>query len=76
MVGVRPEGNLEFRLPELALNVTFRLDDDTVECGADLDTLIIEPDEARLVLIWRAAWQCGRRALQVKEIAVTQSAER
>ena len=33
-----------------------------------LDTLIVEPTARRLQLVWRAAFQCDKKSLKVREV--------
>lgn len=68
--GVTPSGTLKFRLPQYKFEIIHRLDSGNQSRPANLDTVVIEPDESRLVLIWRAAFQCDKKALKVREIEV------
>lgn len=67
--GATPDGSLRFVLPRLALDVAYRLDDRTQAPPARLETVLIEPDDHRLVMVWRAALPCDKRLLRVREIA-------
>jgi hypothetical protein len=69
--GVTPSGNLRFLLPALQLSVTFRLDRGEERRPVVLDTVLLEPDASRLMLVWRAALNCDKRALKVKEVHTT-----
>jgi len=66
--GVTPSGLVRFRLPSVMLRVTYRLDGSPLERPAHLDTMVMEPDEARLTLTWRAVLPCDKRALRVSEV--------
>jgi hypothetical protein len=66
--GVTPDGSLQFELPFVRLAVTYVLDRGEEMRPALLDTMIIEPDAARVVLVWRSALPCDKKALKVKEI--------
>jgi hypothetical protein len=37
---------------------------------AALDTVLIEPDAARVSLVWRAALECDKKVLQTREVVV------
>jgi len=66
--GATPSGVLKFQLPMVDLRITYVLDGDPIVQPANLDTVIIEPDEDRLILAWRAVLQCDKRALRVSEV--------
>ena len=66
--GATPSGLLRFQLPPARIEVTFVLDGAPQPVPANLDTVLIEPDENRVVLVWRAAFRCDKKALRVNEI--------
>jgi hypothetical protein len=66
--GATPSGVLQFQLPAWSLLITYRLAAGEQQRLAELDTIVIEPDAARLTLVWRAALQCDKKALQTKAI--------
>ena len=68
VVGATPSGALRFNLPARRVDVVFRLDSGEERKSANLDTVILRPDESRLVLVWRAALPCDKRLLKVREI--------
>jgi hypothetical protein len=74
--GATPGGRLRFRLPQLKFEVIYHLDDAQKPRPANLDTVLIEPDESRLVLLWRTVFPCDKKALQVREIEVTAKSTR
>jgi hypothetical protein len=66
--GATRTGMLRFRLPIARLTITYVLDGAPQMRPAVLDTVIIEPDAARLQLVWRAVLQCDKKALRVSEV--------
>ncbi len=66
--GVTPSGSLRVQLPPVRIEVTYILDGSPQPVPANLDTVLIEPDQNRLVLVWRAALRCDKKALRVNEI--------
>jgi hypothetical protein len=66
--GVTPSGVLRFQLPPVRVEVTYVLGGASQVRPANLDTVMIEPDENRLVLVWRAALRCDKQALRVNEV--------
>jgi hypothetical protein len=68
--GVTPGGHMQFQLPAVGVDVTFHLGNGRRPQPAVLDTVILEPDASRLVLVWRASVTCDKKALQVKEAEI------
>jgi hypothetical protein len=69
VVGAVPEGVLETRLPGLAVGVAVHpLHDEDEVRVAQLDTVILRPDESRLNLIWRSAIRCPRKIFDIEEV--------
>jgi hypothetical protein len=66
--GASPGGMLRFRLPGIRVQVTYMLDTTPQVSPARLDLVLIEPDAARVVLLWRAALPCDKKALRVREV--------
>jgi hypothetical protein len=66
--GLTPAGVLQFQLPAVPLRISYRLDDTNQERPAVLDTVILEPDHDRVVLVWRAALVVDKKALRVREV--------
>jgi hypothetical protein len=71
VIGMQPEGPLEFSLPAFRPRVHFYFDGTADERPVMLDTVIIEPTARRLQLVWRAALQCDKKALKVREVEAT-----
>lgn len=68
--GATPDGPLRFALPALPVQVAYRLDSGTETPPVELETVLVEPDARRVVLVWRAALACDKRLLRVREITV------
>ena len=68
LTGFTPNGAIQLQLPTHRVEVTYLLDGTEQSRPALLDTLVIEPDARRVILVWRAALPCDKKALRVKEI--------
>jgi len=68
ILGATPSGSLRFQLPAYHVQITCRLNNREQLRPADLDTVLVEPDESRLVMVWRAAFPCDKKALRVREV--------
>ena len=66
--GATPSGVLRFQIPAAVVQATYLLDGTPQTRPANLDTVLIEPDCLRVVLVWRAVLQCDKRALRVSEV--------
>jgi hypothetical protein len=68
--GISPWGPVRFALPRVAVDVTFVVDGAEQPRPTVMDTVIIDADTARLMLVWRAALPCDKQALKVSVIRV------
>jgi hypothetical protein len=68
--GVSDQGPLRFLLPAVTLQTTYQLGSTLEERAADLDTVIIEPDAKRLIMVWRSAFPCDKKVLKVRQVVV------
>lgn len=66
-----PSGRVVFSLPSITVPVEFtstRLE--RHEVNAFLDTVVIEPDESRVLLTWRASYPLRKNILELAEVIV------
>jgi hypothetical protein len=68
LAGATPSGVLRFVLPARRVDIVFRLDSGEERKSAILETVILRPDEKKVVLVWRAALPCDKRLLKVREV--------
>jgi len=73
--GVTATGVLRFPLPTVRVQAEYRLENATEVRPAVLDTVIIEPDANRLVMVWRAALPCDKKVFKVREVAASLAAD-
>jgi len=66
--GVTPSGGLRLQLPPVRIETTYVVDGSPKSVPANLDTIVLEPDHGRLLLVWRAALRCDKKALRVNEV--------
>ena len=72
--GATPDAPISFTLPVANLQVDVKVAGATEHPTANLETVLIEPDENRLCLTWRAAVPCDRKVLKVEKVTVTRKA--
>jgi hypothetical protein len=58
LANATPEGRLSTRLPGLALQIEAIYDGERRREPAALDTVVLEPEEKRLLLVWRRLFPC------------------
>ncbi len=69
--GLVPEGKLVFRLPREYLVVETQLGNRWVRQPVQLERVIVEPDERRVVMVWGSRLDCRVRARQVSETRIS-----
>jgi len=68
--GVSADGPIAFAVPTSPLSVAVSVAGSMQYPTANLETLLIEPDENRACLTWRASLPCDRQVLKVEKIVI------
>lgn len=71
IVGMRPEGPMEFTLPPIRPRIRFHMNGTAEERPVMLDTVIFEPTDLRLQMVWRSSLPCDKKALKIREVEAT-----
>lgn len=71
ITGASPEGPIAFRIPAANLRVEVKVAGSVEHPPVNLETILLEPDENRVALTWRAALPCDRKVLRVEKVTVT-----
>lgn len=61
---------IAFALPRCKLAVAVKIAGQTTTPPARIETVLLEPDDNRVTITWRASTSCDKRALQVEEVTV------
>lgn len=69
--GMHPNGDLQFELPTIDLTALFKVNGKLDQVNFNLETLKIEPNLLQLSMLWRAAYPCDKKALQIEEVIVS-----
>ncbi len=72
--GASEGGDVAFRVPARALSVRLSIRGAVSRHRPLLDTLLIEPDERRVVATWRVTVPCPRSFLYIEEVHIEESA--
>ena len=70
MKNLTPEGQRSFTVPRVDVPIVCRFRDRDDRPSVRLDTMIIEPDQGRVILTWRARTQLGRKIHALREILI------
>jgi hypothetical protein len=71
LLNLTPQGRIAFRLPALDIPVEFTdAAYDPVEARAVVDTIVIEPDNGRVLIVWRASRPLKRNLLEMRQVVV------
>lgn len=71
VAGASAEGPIAFPIPAANLRVTVIVAGSLEHPPVNLETVLLEPDENRVALTWRAALPCDRKVLKVEKVTVT-----
>lgn len=71
VTGASPDGPIAFAIPAANLRVDVKVAGAVEQAPVNLETILIEPDENRVALTWRAALPCDRKVLKVEKVTVT-----
>ncbi len=64
------EGTFECRVPRMEVPIVFRFRDRDVPATPKLDTLIVEPDQNRVMVVWRTSAVLGRKLNALREVLI------
>ena len=70
MLQLSQDGPLRLALPTARPSVAVVIAGRRQAPALQLETVLIEPDERRLCLTWRAAVACDKRALKIQTITI------
>ena len=67
---MHPEGEIKALLPQVKILCQVNLRGKKSELPVNLETLIVEPNKKQVSMVWRAAYECDKKALEVNEIEI------
>jgi hypothetical protein len=74
LIHVSRRGPLRFTLPKCQFKVAVQLQGKATEIPAHCETVLFEPDEDRMSMVWRAAFPCDKKALRIEQVTVNLAA--
>lgn len=69
--GATPEGPISFPLPVGGIQVDVRIGGAVEQPPVNLETVLIEPDDNRMCMTWRAALPCDRGILKIQKVTAS-----
>ena len=73
IAGMHPKGDLQFSVPQVKLATKVAVKNRVENPQFDLETLLIEPNQLQLSMVWKAALCCDKEALKISEVAINLS---
>ncbi len=70
VIGCTAGGALRFCLPRPSIGLEWDFDGRAVAAAPRLDTILIEPDQGRLQMVWRAELVVDKRLTRLRQVAV------
>jgi len=70
LVGVSPDGPIDFALPVVRLRCKLDFHDRSVRHAMALDAVVLEPDDGSFTLVWRASERVGKQLLALETVVV------
>ncbi|MDX2505189.1 MAG: DUF2169 domain-containing protein [Gammaproteobacteria bacterium] len=70
ITNMHPRGTLKFALPHVKLYTIVSMAEHVVQPQLNLETVIIEPNELKLSMVWRATVLCDKKALKINSIKI------
>lgn len=70
IVNMSEKGPLNFKLPLCEIDLKVRVEGQIETPALNMETVLFEPNESRLSMIWRAAIECDKKALKIEQIDV------
>jgi hypothetical protein len=64
------QGHLSFNIPHVKLNCEVNLVNDVVKPPFNLETLLLEPNELTISMVWRAAVLCDKKIIKINTIKI------
>lgn len=67
---MHPDGEIRTSIPQVNIKCDIELKGQTHSPLMNLETLILEPNQKQLSMVWRAAFECDKQVLNINEIVL------
>jgi hypothetical protein len=73
ITNMHSSGDMQFNLPRVNIVSEVEVSNQLANPAFTLETLLIEPNQLQLSMVWRAALQCDKQTLKIKDISISLS---
>lgn len=73
IIGMHPTGDLVFKLPYVNLSNKVQIAGNEVNAPFHMETLLLDPNQRQLSMVWRAALPCDKKMTKIQQISVSLS---
>jgi hypothetical protein len=70
ITNMHAQGNLSFNIPHVKLNCEVNIADESIKLQFNLETLLLEPNDLIISMVWRAALVTDKKTIKIKTINV------
>ena len=70
ITNMHPSGDLKFNLPRIKLVSKINISDRVESPEFQLETLVIEPDQLLLSMVWKAQLVCDKEVLKINDVGI------
>ena len=71
LINVCSRGPIQLQLPRCQFSVEVQVQGHKVALPVHCETVLFEPDENRMSMVWRGAYPCDKKALKIEQISVS-----
>lgn len=70
VINMSPDGPLKFNLPMCEFDVAVKIAGQLEKPPLNLETVLLEPNDSRMSLLWRGSIECDKKTLKVEEVEI------
>ena len=67
---MHPQGSLKFNVPHVKLKCEVDIANELIRPDFNLETLLLEPNDLTIAMVWRAAVRCDKKAKKITTIKI------
>jgi len=69
LLNVSQRGPMQFQLPKCRFSITVQISGRKEALTSNCESVLFEPDENRMSMVWRAEYPCDKKALKVEQVS-------
>ncbi|MCW9018149.1 MAG: DUF2169 domain-containing protein, partial [Kangiellaceae bacterium] len=67
---MHPDGEINTILPQVAMLCELSLNGQLHKAPFKMETLILEPNQKQISMVWKSAFECDKQALKISQIEI------